>query len=203
MQVTPRELRKPFTLIVDEAGQQATSLDVADAMEVSRKYGLGWVLAGINLQSFRRKDFDMVPALLSLCNTVVCFRQKWPEDTEVLARVLFGGNLDFTPLQAAFGHHFGHHFPQATDFRVLAICPNAGWRDMLVQEMRQKPGAELWLFCAIQDVTVEKFLHEPIFFKLQANPAAAKPDEKLAVRGPLPLIPRPPAVTPDAGGSAV
>jgi hypothetical protein len=98
MLVTPRELRKPFTLIIDEAGQQATSPDVADAMEVSRKYGLGWVLAGINLQSFRRKDFDMAPALLSLCNTVVCFRQKWPEDTEVLARVLFGGNLDFTPL---------------------------------------------------------------------------------------------------------
>jgi hypothetical protein len=104
---------------------------------------------------------------------------------------------------AALGRFFQRHFPHATDFRVLAICPNAGWRDMLVREMVNKPAAELWLFCAIGDVTVEKFLHEPIFYKLQANPEAAKPGEKMAVRGPLPLIPRPPAVAPDAGGSAV
>ncbi len=115
VQVTPRELRRPFSLIIDEAGQMATAPDVADAMEVSRKYGLAWVLAGINLQSFRRKEFDMVPALVALCNTVVCFRQKWPEDTEVLARVLFGGNVDFTPLENVVERHGGYEWHAVTE----------------------------------------------------------------------------------------
>lgn len=108
MQVTPRELRKSFSLIIDEAGQIATAPDVGEALEVSRKHGLAWILAGINLQSFRRKDFDMAPTLLSICNTVVCFRQKWPEDTEVLARVVFGGNIDFTPLRNDVERHDGY-----------------------------------------------------------------------------------------------
>ena len=35
--------------------------------------------------------------VLSQCN-LVCFNQTWPEDTEVLSRVVFSGLLDFAPL---------------------------------------------------------------------------------------------------------
>ena len=68
-----------------------------------------------------------------------------------------------------------------------------------IPHLKRKPGADLWLFCAVQDVTPEKFLHDPIFYKLQANPDAPK---EMAVRGPLPLIPPPPAPAPATGGKA-
>ena len=93
---------------------------------------------------------------------------------------------------AGLGQLYKRRFPHAGDFRVLAVCPNAGWRSLLMREMKRKPGAELWLFCAAQDVTAANVLHEPIFYKLQANPEAGR-EKEMAVRGPLPLIPRPPA----------
>jgi hypothetical protein len=77
--------------------------------------------------------------------------------------------------------------------RVLAVCPNAGWRDALRREFierhgeltKPKPGADLWLFVAVQDITATSFLHEPICYTLE--------------RGPLPFVPRP-AASP-AGGA--
>ena len=109
-----------------------------------------------------------------------------------------------TPGRVMAKKHKGHHalaagklyqrwFPQAADMRVLAVCPNAGWRDLLRREFierhgeltKLKPGAELWLFVDVHDVTPEKFLHEPIFYTVD--------------RGPLPFVPRP-AASP-AGGA--
>ena len=75
------------------------------------------------------------------------------------------------------GGLFKKAFPEATDFRVVAFCPNAGWRDALRKEFKSKPGAEHWLFCATPDVKKETFLHEPILYTVE--------------KGPFPLIPRP------------
>lgn len=60
---------------------------------------------------------------------------------------------------------FQRHFPSVTDFRVLAVCPSAGWRDALRREVaKRKKGAERWLFASRQDLTARAFLHEPVVF---------------------------------------
>src|SRR5439155_15922257 len=45
----------------------------------------------------------------------------------------------------------GQRFPIADDFRVLACCPSAGWRDALRKELDVLPGAKHWLFCVTSD----------------------------------------------------
>lgn len=84
---------------------------------------------------------------------------------------------------------FQRHFPQARDFRVIAFCPNAGWRDALRREMKGKPGAEHWLFAATPDVRPDTFVGEPILFAVE--------------RGPFPLTPplAGPSGTAPGGGS--
>jgi hypothetical protein len=79
---------------------------------------------------------------------------------------------------------YRRHFPEARDFRVLAFCPNANWRDALRREMKQKEGAELWLFCSSLDVTASSFLSQEILFT--------------ADKGPFAFLPRTPAASPGA-----
>lgn len=112
-----------------------------------------------------------------------------------------------TPSRVAAKKHKGYyylarkqlykkHFPQAQSMRVLVICPSPGWRDSLRKafkdgEGKPFPGAELWLFVAVQDVTAAKFLSEPILYGLD--------------KGPLPFVPTPalaPAGTTGGGESA-
>ncbi len=99
------------------------------------------------------------------------------------------------------GGQFKAHFPLAHDMRVLAICPHAAWRDSLRAAFREdktglKIGAKLWLFVAAQDVTKEKFLHEPIVYTIEQK------DGTVIGRGPIPFIPGPlPAVGGGSGGS--
>lgn len=59
---------------------------------------------------------------------------------------------------------FKRHFPDAQDMRVVAVTPNPGWRDSMRKAMKDKPGADLWLFTAVTDITPATFLHAPIFF---------------------------------------
>jgi hypothetical protein len=116
MLVTPRELRRSFSLLIDEAGEYGTSPDIARALGVMRKYGLSMVLAAQDLSSFRKKDFDMTPKVLSQCGSVICFSQKWPEDTEIMARVLFGGgNIDFTALVQEVERHDGYDWHSVSE----------------------------------------------------------------------------------------
>jgi len=83
---------------------------------------------------------------------------------------------------------FKRHFPEARDFRVLAVCPKPSWRDLLRKEMKDKPGAELWTFAAVEDINVEKFLSVPILYTVD--------------RGPLPFTPAGPSpAAPGAEGS--
>jgi hypothetical protein len=82
---------------------------------------------------------------------------------------------------------FKKAFPAARDFRVIAFCPNAAWRDLLREEFNGKPGAAQWLFCATPMVKKDTWLHEPLLYTV---------DE-----GPLPFMPRPLAPF-TAGGAA-
>jgi hypothetical protein len=75
------------------------------------------------------------------------------------------------------------HFPDAQDMRVVAVCPNVSWRDALRAAMKDKPGAELWLFVANEDLTPDSFLHAPIFYG--------------CLEGPRPFV-RPPSPAPVA-----
>src|SRR5262249_7559651 len=55
------------------------------------------------------------------------------------------------------------HFPQAQGIRVLAISPSVNWSKSLRKAMmKDKPGAELWMFAALPELTPETFLHSPI-----------------------------------------
>ncbi len=80
-----------------------------------------------------------------------------------------------TPARVAAKKHKGYaglhafelfrknHFPLARDFRVLAFCPNASWRDALLRELKGKSGAELWQVAAMPDVNEHTFLHGNLF----------------------------------------
>lgn len=61
---------------------------------------------------------------------------------------------------------FQRHFPEAQDMRVIAVCPNAGWRDAMRRAVAaQNKGADLWLFVAWDEIKPdESFLHGPIVY---------------------------------------
>ena len=63
-------------------------------------------------------------------------------------------------------HLFRRHFPSASDFRVLALCPSPAWRDALRREMKDKPGADVWLFASQTDLRADAVLHGPVWSKL-------------------------------------
>jgi Replication-relaxation len=86
---------------------------------------------------------------------------------------------------------FTRHIPTAQDARVLAICPNVAWRDALVEQLVNRPGAEFWMVAAWPDITPARLLHEPIFRKVGSSSLQA------LVKSPTPLsapsLPPPPA----------
>ena len=90
MMSMPRDLRVPHVLIIDEASEFADSCSCG-ASGAMRKTGLFIFLAGQDLSSFRRKASTCGSKVLSQCN-LVCFNQTWPEDTEVLSRIVFSGS---------------------------------------------------------------------------------------------------------------
>lgn len=104
---TDRERRTPFYLLIDEAARFLGD-DLQRALGECRKFKLSVVLAAQDLSSFRKKDLDMAPKVLSQCRSQVCFQQQHPDDLEVLARVLGYGNLDFTELEQVVDRHDGY-----------------------------------------------------------------------------------------------
>lgn len=87
---------------------------------------------------------------------------------------------------AAHGLH-RRHFPEAADFRVLCLAPSASWRDAIRDAMRDKPGADYWLFVASPDLTADTVLHSPIV-------------HRCGHAGPVPLVPPPAAPPAPSGG---
>lgn len=95
--ITPRQLRQPCTLVVDEAAEFVTE-DIGAIMRRGRKYRFAVVLASQMLSSFRRGDVDLTDVVISQPRTLVSFNQRLPKDLELLSHVLFQKQLDFTPL---------------------------------------------------------------------------------------------------------
>lgn len=64
------------------------------------------------------------------------------------------------------------HFPETNldSFSVLLVTPSINRRNHLAKAFRGKPGAALWKFAAIPDVTPEKLLHEPIWYPVEGEP---------------------------------
>lgn len=63
------------------------------------------------------------------------------------------------------------HFPEAKDFRVLALTPSSGWRDALRKSVREyKHGADLWQFAASNELTIENLLHGETMYTATEGP---------------------------------
>jgi hypothetical protein len=127
MQVTPRELRKPFTLVLEEAGE-VMSGDICRWMGAVRKYGLRLELCGQDLSTFRRKDQDFVPKILSQAGIIQCFNQRWPDDAAVLARVLGMGNVEFNWLVQEVERHAGYEWRRVVEYG-LNVGRQSSWSD--------------------------------------------------------------------------
>jgi len=66
---------------------------------------------------------------------------------------------------------FQRHFPQATDFRVLCVAPNAEWRDRLRDAVKGHKGDQLWLFVSKTDVCPrEQFLFDSHVYTCKEGP---------------------------------
>lgn len=114
-QNTPRKDRKPFYLIVDEAGE-FIGPDIGRALGIMRKFKLSICLAAQDLSSFKKDDLDLRPKVLSQCGTVVSFRQTWPEDLDILVRVMCMGNLDFQKYYQVVDRPDGYEFVKIDDY---------------------------------------------------------------------------------------
>jgi len=79
-----------------------------------------------------------------------------------------------TPGYAAMAERQLHHkhFPQTTldAFSVLIVAPSERRRDALRKAIAGKPGAALWRFACVHDLTPAKFLFAPIFHQCEGEP---------------------------------
>jgi hypothetical protein len=106
----PREKRRGSTLIIDELHQFLHALpDLPLFQRILRKYGGGLVLGTQDLVSMRSGETDHAPAILGLANTLVTFRMTWPKDVEVMSRLLFSHNIDYTKLTHDVYQHQGEY----------------------------------------------------------------------------------------------
>jgi len=82
-----------------------------------------------------------------------------------------------TPGYAAMAERLLHrrHFPTATvdRFTVLMVTPTSGRRDSLRKAIREKPGAELWRFATVEDLTDWAVLHHKIWYPADDSPASS------------------------------
>lgn len=106
----PRERRRGSTLIIDELHQFLHALpDLPLFQRILRKYGGGLVLGTQDLVSMRSGETDHAPAILGLANTLVTFRMTWPKDVEIMSRLLFARNIDYTKLTHDLYQHQGEY----------------------------------------------------------------------------------------------
>ena len=92
----PEPQRVPFTMIIDESGEFLGE-DLKWALGAMRKYKLSLVLSAQDLETFARGELKIASKVLSMCGTVVSFRQTYRDDQEVLAYRIGTGNVNFTP----------------------------------------------------------------------------------------------------------
>ena len=73
------ELRRTYVSIL-ELGQQQPSLSTILKIAAALGCSSSELMAAV--------EAEMAPKVISQCN-LICFQQSWPEDLEILARVLF------------------------------------------------------------------------------------------------------------------
>ena len=82
-----------------------------------------------------------------------------------------------TPDYAALAENALHrrHFPNATidSFTVLMVTPGSSRRDSLRKAIRGKPGAELWKFATVDDLTDDAILYHKIWYPADDGPAGS------------------------------
>jgi hypothetical protein len=138
--MTPRDMRKPCILIIDEAAEIVTP-DMAKILRRGRKYKLGAVYSTQSLDSFIRKDYDLTSMALSQPSTVVCFNQRWPKDVETLSRTLFTKQLRFTPLVQEVERDGGIEFIPVTEYSE-AFSYNSTWSDTESDQVGETDGEQ-------------------------------------------------------------
>lgn len=72
------------------------------------------------------------------------------------------------PGYSGMNRHFQKLFPEAQDWRVLFVWPNAGLRDAARRSVDPAKAAT-WLFAALPDIT-GSFLHEPVIYTANDGP---------------------------------
>lgn len=95
----PREERPPggFILLIEEAGE-LLSEPFLRYLGAVRKYGCRMIFCGQDLSTFRKKDVDLVPKIISQCGVAIVYNQRYPDDALAIARLLFQKSLNFEPL---------------------------------------------------------------------------------------------------------
>lgn len=94
---TPRGLRTPYYLIIDEASRYIGK-DLINALAQTRKWLLSLVFCVQDLTSLRDDHADMTDKVISQCGVQMSFQQRNQKDRDVLGALFGVPNLDFTPL---------------------------------------------------------------------------------------------------------
>lgn len=115
MLITPRELRRNFTLVIDELHKHARA-GLGDMARTGRKFGLGFVGGTPDLASLRHGGLDLASEFLNVVNTVIAFRMSWPEDTKLMAEILYAQNIDFTELVHEVERRAGQEWLEVTEW---------------------------------------------------------------------------------------
>lgn len=117
--------------------------------------------------------------LLSVADHSKIFYLEQDRATSGVAQIAASKTPGYAMLSQAFLHR--RHFESTADtFSVLMVTPSERRRDALRKAIKDKPGAELWRFAHVADVTPEKVLFEPVWFsckKEEPDPLVKQPLE--------------------------
>ncbi len=117
--------------------------------------------------------------LLTVANFSKVFYLEQDRNTSGIRQVAASKSPGYAELAKRLGHR--KHFPQTNvdAFRVLFITSGGkGRRDLVARAIKGKPGAELWLFAAQEDLTPDSFLFDPVFVDVNesAGPLVNRPE---------------------------
>jgi hypothetical protein len=140
-QNTPREARRKFYTIIDEAGD-FIGADIQRALGVMRKFEMPICLAAQDLSSFVKGDLDLRPKVLSQCGSIVSFRQTWPDDLDILVRVLGTGNLDFSELLMETDRDAGYDFLPMKEYS-RSFSQQDSWNQSVSHSFQHTAGVQL------------------------------------------------------------
>jgi hypothetical protein len=88
-----RGQRSDYYLVIDECPNYV-SRDVAEILDGGRKYGLHVILAHQHLHQFKERHPDVYYSTLTNARTKIVFGGLTDEDLDVMAKELYGGELD-------------------------------------------------------------------------------------------------------------